>query len=83
VCSECGKNYHVDSPPEKDWTCDRCGGRVIPRSDDNEETIRERLRLYHEQTEPLKAYYESRGLLRAVEGNGSPDEVFGRIAAAL
>jgi adenylate kinase len=83
VCSECGRNYHVDSPPEKNWTCDRCGGRVVARSDDHEETIRERLRLYHEQTEPLKAYYESRGLLRTVEGNGSPDEVFARIAAAL
>ena len=83
VCSECGRNYHVDSPPEEDWTCDRCGGRVIPRSDDHEETIRERLRLYHEQTEPLKSYYEARGLLRIVPGNGSPDEVFGRIAAAL
>lgn len=83
VCPDCGKNYHVDSPPENDWTCDRCGGKVVPRSDDKEEAIVRRLRLYHEQTEPLKAYYESRGLLRTVAGNGSPDEVFARIAAAL
>lgn len=83
VCPECGKNYHIDSPPEEDWTCDRCGGRVVPRTDDKEDAIRERLRLYHEQTEPLKMYYESKGLLRTVAGNGSPDEVFARITAAL
>ncbi len=83
VCSECGKNYHVDSPPENDWTCDRCGGEVIPRNDDKAEAIKERLRLYHETTEPLKEYYESRGLLRTIDGDGMPDEVFARITEAL
>ena len=83
ACQECGRNYHLDSPPMSDWTCDRCGGRVVERADDHEETIRKRLSLYHEQTEPLKAYYESRGLLRTVEGLGTPDEVFDRIAAAI
>jgi adenylate kinase len=83
VCPDCGKNYHVDSPPEKNWTCDRCGGAVVARTDDNEETIRERLKLYHEQTEPLKEYYAKKGLLREVRGNGTEDEVFARIAEAL
>lgn len=83
VCVECGKNYHVDSPPENDWTCDRCGGEVVPRNDDQADAIKERLRLYHETTEPLKEYYEAKGLLRTIDGDGSPDEVFTRIAEAI
>lgn len=83
VCSDCGKNYNVDSPPEHDWICDRCGGKVVPRQDDNEDAIRERLKQYHELTEPLKEYYESKGLLRRIDGSGSVDEVFSRIVAAL
>ena len=84
VCSNCGRNYHVDSPPSHNWTCDRCGGLVEKRFDDGaDETIKERLRLYHEQTEPLKAYYESRSMLRTIDGAGSQDEVFDRIVASL
>lgn len=83
VCEECGRNYHVDSPPENDWTCDVCGGNVVARSDDKEEAITERLKTYHEQTEPLRQYYDERGLLREVDGTGSPDEVFARIIEAL
>jgi adenylate kinase len=84
VCSNCGRNYHLDSPPERDWICDTCGHEVVERTDDHEEeTIRSRLALYHEQTEPLKAYYSERGLLREIDGEGSQDEVFARIAAAL
>lgn len=84
VCANCGRNYSVDSPPEKDWTCDNCGGEVIARTDDNEEeTVTNRLRLYHQQTEPLKAYYEERNLLREIDGVGSPDEVFSRIVSSI
>ncbi len=84
VCQECGVNYHLDAPPEKDWTCDDCGGAVVERVDDHEEeVIRARLATYHEQTEPLRAYYEERGLLREVDGVGSPDEVFSRIVSAI
>ena len=84
VCSSCGRNYSLDSPPEHDWTCDNCGGTVVERTDDHEEaTVRERLALYHEQTEPLTHYYEAKGILRCIDGEGSPDEVFSRIAAAL
>jgi adenylate kinase len=84
VCADCGRNYHVDSPPANDWTCDRCGGTVKARDDDlDEDATRERLKLYREQTEPLKEHYERRGKLRVVQGEGSPDEVFERIVAAL
>jgi adenylate kinase len=83
ACEDCGKNYHLDNPPMVDWTCDRCGGKVVERADDHEATIRKRLSLYHSQTEPLKAYYETKGLLRRVDGLGSPDEVFKRIASSI
>ena len=84
VCLGCGTNYHVDAPPQKNWTCDVCGGEVVGRADDGEEeTIRERLKLYHEQTEPLKAHYAERGILREVDGVGTTQEVFDRIVAVL
>jgi adenylate kinase len=84
VCSKCGRNYSVDAPPKVDWTCDACGGRVVVRQDDQEDaTIRERLSVYAEQTFPLKKYYEARGVLKEVDGQGTPDEVFDRIVAAL
>jgi adenylate kinase len=84
ACSNCGHNYHVDAPPSEDWTCDVCGGEVVERNDDHDEvTIRKRLELYHEQTEPLKQLYEERGLLLEVDGVGTPDEVFSRIVEAL
>lgn len=84
ACNNCGRNYHVDAPPEKDWTCDDCGGEVVERTDDHEEaTVRERLKLYHEQTEPLKKYYDDKGLLREIDGMGSPDEVFTRIVSSI
>ena len=84
ACSNCGHNYHVDAPPSEDWTCDVCGGEVVERNDDHDEaTIRKRLELYHEQTEPLKQLYEERGLLVEIDGVGTPDEVFSRIVEAL
>lgn len=84
VCTKCGHNYHVDTPPENDWTCDVCGSSVSGRSDDNEDAIRTRLALYHKQTEPLKAFYDERGQLRSVDGApGSPAEVFETILSIL
>jgi adenylate kinase len=83
VCLNCGHNYHVDVPPKKNWTCDACGGRVVSRSDDNEPAIRQRLVLYRDEIEPLKAYYGRMGLLREVDGRGSPQEVFDRIVGML
>jgi adenylate kinase len=84
ICSNCGRNYSLDNPPQKNWTCDVCGGEVVARSDDTDEpAIRRRLELYYEMTEPLKTFYEQRSLLRTVDGQGSPAEVFDRIVAVL
>ena len=84
VCGQCGRNYHLDAPPQSDWTCDRCGGEVAARADDqNEDVIRERLRVYYDRTEPLKQHYRKLGVLREIDGVGSPDEVFNRIVADL
>jgi adenylate kinase len=69
VCEICGASYHVKYKPSKDGvTCDHDGGRLIQRKDDAPETVKERLRVYHEQTEPLKGYYEDQGKLYIVEG---------------
>ena len=83
VCTNCGRNYSVDSPPEVNWTCDTCGEEVVARQDDHDDTIVGRLRLYHEQTEPLKEYYANKGLFREVNGEASTDEVFLRILSAI
>lgn len=84
VCENCGRNYHLDSPPENNWTCDVCGGSVGARDDDvDEAALKERLATYHDQTEPLYEYYERTGRLRKIDGTGSPDEVFSRIVEAL
>lgn len=69
VCEICGASYHVDfKPPKNGVTCDYCGGKLVRRKDDAPETVKERLRVYHEQTEPLKDYYEKQGKLYIVEG---------------
>jgi adenylate kinase len=69
VCEACGASYHVDYKPSKvDGVCDKCGGKTVQRRDDQPETIKERLRVYHEQTAPLKDYYAKRGKLTVVEG---------------
>lgn len=69
VCEVCGASYHIKYKPSKDGvTCDHDGGRLIQRKDDEPDTVKERLRVYHEQTEPLKGYYEQQGKLYIVEG---------------
>lgn len=69
VCEKCGATYHVaDKKPKVAGVCDLCGGTLIQRKDDQPETIRARLKVYHEQTEPLKAYYEKQGKLSIVQG---------------
>jgi len=84
----CVKNpshiYHVDfDPPKHEGVCDQDGARLQQRKDDAEETIRNRLAVYHEQTEPLVGYYERVGLLRRFDGQRSADEVHAHIRAAL
>ena len=69
VCKNCGNSYHIEyKKPSAEGICDACGGELIQRSDDAPETILERLAVYHEKTEPLKAYYEKQGKLFIVEG---------------
>jgi len=68
VCENCGASYHlVAVPPKVPGVCDACSGKLIQRKDDEPEVVKERLEIYHKQTEPLKAFYEKRGLLRKVE----------------
>ncbi len=69
VCEGCGASYHMQhKPPKVEGICDRCGARVVTRKDDAPETIRDRLTVYHQQTEPLKAFYAEKGLLAEVAG---------------
>ena len=69
VCPGCGASYHTEYKPSKEQgVCDLCGKQLVTRKDDQPETVLERLRVYHEQTEPLKGFYESRGLLTVVKG---------------
>jgi adenylate kinase len=84
TCAKAGHVYHVEfDPPKNEGVCDQDGSRLIQRDDDKPETIRKRLSEYHEQTEPLIAWYEERGLLRRLDGTLPPDEVHSRIRATL
>lgn len=77
VCDDCGANYHVEfSPPETEGVCDECGGDLIQRDDDTEDTVRDRLRVYEENTAPVVQHYRDEGVLVEVDGEGTPDEVF-------
>jgi adenylate kinase len=84
VCSECGATYHVDfNPPTEEGVCDKCEGELYQRDDDQPETIKERLNVYKEQTEPLIDYYQERDVLKNVDGEGNLDEVFAKIKQVM
>lgn len=84
ICRDCQAPYHmVNSPPNVAGKCDRCGGELYQRPDDAAETVPDRLRVYFEQTAPLIDHYARAGKLLEVDGQGSVDEVRGRILAAL
>ena len=84
VCSKCGATYHTEFNPSKDGkTCDKCGVELTIRKDDEPETVKARLHIYHEQTEPLKDYYQKKGNLVMVEGVGAVDEITKHIMEAL
>ena len=69
VCQKCGASYHIDyKKSEVEGICDRCGDTLVQRKDDHPDTVKERLQVYHEQTEPLKNYYAQQGKLFIVEG---------------
>lgn len=83
VCA-CGASYHVESnPPKEEGVCDKCGAALVIRSDDNPETVQKRLKTYHEQTEPLEAYYEAKGKLIRVAGRDSIEDTTAAVFQAL
>ena len=84
VCVKAGHNYHVDfDPPKNEGVCDQDGSRLIQRDDDKPEVVRNRLKVYNEKTAPLIEYYDSKGLMRRIDGTRSPTEVHDRIRAVI
>ena len=84
ACVDCGATYHiVYAPTKKENICDNCGGGLILRDDDKPETVKKRLDVYHEQTQPLIDYYTKAGALRTVDGTIDMDEVFAAIVKIL
>ena len=84
VCPECGATYHVEfEPPEQDGTCEECESELTQREDDTEETVRERIRVYEESTEPVVDFYRESGELVEVDGEGSPEEVWEGLRQAI
>lgn len=82
-CKACGTPYHVKTKPvPADGKCS-CGGEIIQRDDDNEETIKKRLKVYHEQTEPIKAYYEAQGKVISVDSSHTVEKTNEEVMAAL
>ena len=73
TCPKCKAGYHVKAlPPKVEGVCDKCGAELVVRKDDNPETVKDRLVVYHRETEPLIAFYEEKGLLRRIDGNQGP-----------
>jgi len=84
TCKDCGAMYHVKfSPPKEEGKCDKCGGELYQRDDDNPETIKSRLQVYHEQTAPLKDYYGKQGLVADIAGVGDIDGITKAVMAAV
>ena len=84
VCVKAGHNYHVEfDPPKHEGVCDQDGSRLVQRDDDKPDVVRNRLRVYHEQTEPLVEYYDEQGLMRRIDGTRDPTEVHGHIRAVI
>ena len=84
ICSKCGSSYHLlTKKPIVDGICDRCGGELVVRKDDTPEIVKARLETYHATTEPLKMYYDQKGLLTEIEGVGDVAEITKRIMDAL
>jgi adenylate kinase len=84
VCVKAGHNYHVDfDPPKNEGVCDQDGSKLVQRDDDKPETVKHRLEVYHDQTQPLVERYEQEGILRRFDGKRSPGEVHDHIRATL
>lgn len=84
MCRGCGATFHMEfSPPPADGRCPQCSGEIYQRDDDQESTVRNRLKVYHDQTSPLVDWYAKRGLLRPIDGEGQVEEIKRRIFTAL
>ena len=84
ACLTCGTTYHIEHvPPKKEGICDVCGSELVLRDDDKPETVKNRLNVYHEQTQPLIEFYTEKGVLNTVDGTVPMEEVFAAITAIL
>ena len=84
ACVNCGATYHmVHVPPKTEGICDTCGNELILRDDDKEETVKNRLHAYHEQTEPLIEYYQKQGVYKEIDGMQAIDKVYADVVASL
>ena len=84
VCSACGKEFHLEfAPPKESGVCDDCSGDLVQRADDTEETIRNRLVVFTEQTAPLVEYYNRKNILKPLDGDRDADAIFGVIQQIL
>jgi len=84
ICKDCGATYHIANIPSKvEGICDKCGGELYQRADDEEATVRNRLEVYEKQTKPLVDYYENRGLYRRINGNQEVSKVCQDMISAL
>ena len=84
ACLSCGATYHIEHiPPKQEGICDRCGKELVLRDDDKEETVKNRLQVYHEQTQPLIEFYTGKGILKTVDGTQDMQKVFDDIYAII
>ena len=84
ACLSCGATYHIEHiPPKQEGICDVCGKELVLRDDDKPETVKNRLDVYHKQTQPLIDFYEAKGILRSVDGTVDMKDVFAAIVAIL
>lgn len=84
ACLACGATYHIEHiPPKKEGICDACGKELVLRDDDKAETVRNRLDVYHKQTQPLIDFYQAKGILHSVDGTVDMNEVFAAITEIL
>ena len=84
TCPKCKAGYHVRNlPPKVEGVCDKCGAALVIRKDDNPDTVKDRLTVYHRETEPLIAFYEKKGLLRKIDGNLGPEKSAAAFKSAM
>lgn len=84
VCEKCGASYHIVAvPPKTEGVCDACGGALVQRADDAPETVKARLEVYHQETEPLKDFYDKKGILKVVMNQPTLEETTAKILEVL